>query len=85
MGCFVNGTTQVQFEFDTEEIYFVDFQKAEIIYTVPIFIDPNPSQIWASLKLLDTLTNKELCLAFTALKATNEKNPPEERGKLTST
>ncbi|XP_026228596.1 H-2 class II histocompatibility antigen, A-U alpha chain-like isoform X1 [Anabas testudineus] len=79
VGCFVNGTTQVHFEFDTEEIYFVDFQKEEFIYTVPVFIDPDPNQIWASLELKDTLDNKHYCLAFTALESAEEKNPPEKR------
>lgn len=86
MGCFVNGTTEIQFEFDTEEVLYVDFSKKEVIYTVPTFLDPDPSQLLVGLNILkDALDNKELCLELTALAAIEEKHPPEERGKLIPT
>lgn len=80
VGCFVGGRTQVQFEFDSEEIYFVNFQKPEIIYTVPICIDPNPNQIWASLTLRDILENRDLCLALTVLEDIEEEYSPDVKG-----
>lgn len=86
MGCFVNGTTEIQFEFDAEEILYVDFSKEEVIYTVPTFIDPDPSQLLVGLNILkDALDNKVLCLALTTMAAIEEKHPPEARGKLTPT
>ncbi|XP_055359045.1 H-2 class II histocompatibility antigen, A-U alpha chain-like [Betta splendens] len=77
VGCFVNGTTQIQFEFDSEEIYYADFQKPEMIYTVPVCIDPNPNQIWSSLTMRDILENRDLCLAFTSIVESKENNTPE--------
>lgn len=86
VGCFVNGTAEVQFEFDAAEILYVDFQKEEAVYTVPKFLDPDPSQVLAGLSIIrDALTNKDLCLAITAGCTAVENNPPEEKGKLTST
>lgn len=86
VGCFVNGTTEVQFDFDDEEILHVDFSKEEIIYTVPTFLDPDPSQILVGLSILrDALENKKICLALTTIAAAEEKHPPEERGKFTPT
>uniref|UniRef100_A0A3Q1H0B7 Ig-like domain-containing protein n=1 Tax=Anabas testudineus TaxID=64144 RepID=A0A3Q1H0B7_ANATE len=79
-GCFVNGTTEIQFEFDAEEILYVDFSKQELIYTVPAFLDPDPSQILIGLSVLkDARDNKELCSDLTVMAAAEERNPPEEK------
>ncbi|XP_051262640.1 H-2 class II histocompatibility antigen, A-U alpha chain-like [Dicentrarchus labrax] len=82
VGCFVNGTTEVLFEFDNEEILYVDFQKQDIVYTVPRLIGPDPDKIvgqtYARI-LEDAVTNRELCLGITAVAAAEEKNPPEEK------
>ncbi|XP_038567428.1 RLA class II histocompatibility antigen, DP alpha-1 chain-like [Micropterus salmoides] len=80
VGCFVNGTAEVQFEFDGEEILYVDFPKEEIIYTVPRFINPDPSQILVGLSILrDALENKDFCSFFTVIGAEIAKIPPEEK------
>uniref|UniRef100_A0A3B4XNQ5 Ig-like domain-containing protein n=1 Tax=Seriola lalandi dorsalis TaxID=1841481 RepID=A0A3B4XNQ5_SERLL len=75
LGCFVIGTTEVQFELDERSfcggmcMYVFD-----IVYTVPTFFDLDPSQILAGLSILrDALTNKQLCSAFTAFAAEEEK------------
>ncbi|XP_070691210.1 RLA class II histocompatibility antigen, DP alpha-1 chain-like [Pempheris klunzingeri] len=80
VGCFLNGTAEVQFEFDALEVSYVDFQTEEVIYTVPRFVDPDPSQILVGLSILkDALQNKLSCLAITALCAVEEKSPPKEK------
>lgn len=85
LGCFLNGTAEVQFEFDGEQILFVDFQQKQNVYTVPIFIDPDPSGVMADWSVIeDSLTNRKVCLALMAVVAGEENNPPEERGKLAS-
>lgn len=82
VGCFMNGTAEVQFEYDAEEMLYVDFQREEIVYTVPRFLNIDPSQALVGLSILrDALMNKNLCLSFTTLAAAEEKNPPEEKGK----
>ncbi|XP_051262635.1 H-2 class II histocompatibility antigen, A-U alpha chain isoform X3 [Dicentrarchus labrax] len=82
VGCFVNGTTEVQFEFDKDEILYVDFQKKDIAYAVPRLIDPDPSkflgQTYESI-LSDALSQKDYCLSVMA--AAKEKNPPEEKDR----
>lgn len=86
MGCFVNGTVEIQFEFDAEEILYMDFPRNETVYTVPRFLDPDPSEILFGLSTLrDAHKNKDVCLAFAAMFAHEKKNPPEEVGKLIST
>lgn len=83
VGCFVNGTAEVQFEFDAEEILYMDFLRNEIVYTVPRFLDPDPSQILFGMSTLrDAHENKGLCLSLTAMAAHEKKNLPEEIGKL---
>ncbi|XP_038568395.1 H-2 class II histocompatibility antigen, A-K alpha chain-like [Micropterus salmoides] len=80
VGCFVIGTTDVQFEFDGEEILYVDFPKEEIFYTVPRIINPDPSKIFEDQNILrDALTNKDLCLSLTAIWAAQEEYPQEEK------
>lgn len=82
VGCFVNGTTEIQFGFDSEELLYADFQTEEIVYTVPAFIDPDPDQLLIGLSLLrDALTNKQYCLAYTALAEKEEDHQQEEKGK----
>ncbi|XP_026173646.1 RLA class II histocompatibility antigen, DP alpha-1 chain-like isoform X2 [Mastacembelus armatus] len=80
VGCFVNGTIEIQSEFDAEMIFYIDFQKKDIVYTVPTFLDPDPTQILVHWPILrDALTNKELCLVLTKAVAAEEKYPAEER------
>ncbi|XP_067366400.1 H-2 class II histocompatibility antigen, A-U alpha chain-like [Channa argus] len=80
VGCFVNGTAEVQFECDAEEILYVDFATEEIVYTVPTFFDPDPSELLTGMSTLtDALENEKLCLAFTAIFASEENYPPEKQ------
>ncbi|XP_067457625.1 H-2 class II histocompatibility antigen, A-U alpha chain-like [Thunnus thynnus] len=80
VGCFVNGTVEMQFEFDAEEMLYVDFQTNEIVYTVPTSLVPDPSQVLVGLcELRDSQTNKNLCLSLIKLAAAEEKNPPEDK------
>lgn len=64
----------------------MDFPRNEIVYTVPRFLDPDPSEILIGLSTLrDAHENKDLCLAFSAMLAHEKKNLPEEVGKLIPT
>ncbi|GAA6220693.1 RLA class II histocompatibility antigen, DP alpha-1 chain-like [Lates japonicus] len=79
-GCFLNGTAEVQFEFDAEEMFYVDFQKKEVEYTLPTFLYPDPSQVLAGPSILGgSLENREICLDLIARVTAEEKNPPEEK------
>ncbi|KAM4580267.1 H-2 class II histocompatibility antigen, A-Q alpha chain-like isoform 1-T2 [Odontesthes bonariensis] len=80
VGCFVNGTTEIQFEFDGELMLYIDFQREEVVYTVPTFIDPDPGQVLVGLSILrDAFDNKGWCSTLTHVAKVEEKYPPEER------
>ncbi|XP_015226276.1 PREDICTED: H-2 class II histocompatibility antigen, A-U alpha chain-like isoform X1 [Cyprinodon variegatus] len=79
VGCFENGTTVVQFDFDGEEILYVDLQREEVVITVPVFIDPDPMQVLIGLSILkDALDNKEWCSALQRMFQYKNKSPPKE-------
>uniref|UniRef100_A0A3P9PWS9 H-2 class II histocompatibility antigen, A-U alpha chain-like n=1 Tax=Poecilia reticulata TaxID=8081 RepID=A0A3P9PWS9_POERE len=79
LGCFENGSTAIQFEFDGEEMLYVDFQTDEVVYTVPTFIDPDPSQVLAGLSILrDAHDNKELCSGILGVLKYKDKAPQKE-------
>uniref|UniRef100_A0A3P9B2V2 H-2 class II histocompatibility antigen, A-U alpha chain n=2 Tax=Maylandia zebra TaxID=106582 RepID=A0A3P9B2V2_9CICH len=80
VGCFVQGLTEVQFEFDGEEFLYADFPKKEIVYTVPNFIFPDPSHVLVGLSILeDALDNRKWCLLITKIAEMEEKYVPEEK------
>ncbi|XP_030248875.1 H-2 class II histocompatibility antigen, A-U alpha chain-like isoform X1 [Sparus aurata] len=80
VGCFENGTTEVQFELDSEEVFYVNFKREEVVYTMPKFVVEDPTQILEIHHLYRNAARaKSLCpVAATFIKA-EEKNPPEER------
>ena len=86
VGCFENGTTEVQFELDSEEVFYVNFEREEVVYTMPKFVVEDPTQILEIHHLYRNAARaKGLCPVAEVFLKTEEKNPPEERGKLTST
>uniref|UniRef100_A0A3Q2FP46 Rano class II histocompatibility antigen, B alpha chain-like n=1 Tax=Cyprinodon variegatus TaxID=28743 RepID=A0A3Q2FP46_CYPVA len=62
VGCFENGTSAVQYDFDGEEILYVDFSRKEIVFTVPNFIYAHPDQLIASLSVLKDALNGNFLL-----------------------
>uniref|UniRef100_A0A3B5Q093 H-2 class II histocompatibility antigen, A-U alpha chain-like n=1 Tax=Xiphophorus maculatus TaxID=8083 RepID=A0A3B5Q093_XIPMA len=79
LGCFENGNTAVQFEFDGEEMLYVDFQTDEIVYTVPTFIDPDPGQVLVGMSILrDAHDNKEVCSEILGVLKYKDKSPQKE-------
>ncbi|XP_041650436.1 H-2 class II histocompatibility antigen, A-U alpha chain-like [Cheilinus undulatus] len=80
IGCAENNTTEVQYEFDDEEILYMDFKKNEIVYSVPPSLLQNPSEIVSGIHILkDALKGKIACVAALAFLKIEEKNPPEEK------
>ncbi|XP_022621906.1 H-2 class II histocompatibility antigen, A-U alpha chain-like [Seriola dumerili] len=80
VGCFDNGTTDVQFEYDAQEILYVDFEKKELVYTVPKFLVLDPSEMFSGLHVYkNALKGKRICTAVLAYVTAEEKNPPEEQ------
>ncbi|XP_045900389.1 H-2 class II histocompatibility antigen, A-U alpha chain-like [Micropterus dolomieu] len=80
VGCFDNGTTEVQLEFDAEEIFHVDFERREVVYTVPRFLVNNPSEIYDDRRLYgNALKGQHVCPVAVALGKLEENNPQEEK------
>ncbi|XP_015226263.1 PREDICTED: rano class II histocompatibility antigen, B alpha chain-like [Cyprinodon variegatus] len=84
VGCFENGTSAVQYDFDGEEILYVDFSRKEIVFTVPNFIYAHPDQLIASLSVLkDALNGEKMCqplMEFVIKEvkpSSEEKDPPD--------
>uniref|UniRef100_A0A3B3YGR4 Ig-like domain-containing protein n=1 Tax=Poecilia mexicana TaxID=48701 RepID=A0A3B3YGR4_9TELE len=63
VGCFVNGTIDMQSEFDGEEILYINIQKKEIVFTVPTFIDTDPDfgMIFPSREVEPGVENSLIC------------------------
>ncbi|XP_070768252.1 H-2 class II histocompatibility antigen, A-U alpha chain-like [Enoplosus armatus] len=80
VGCFDNGMTEVQYEFDAEEILFVDFERHEVEYTLPRFLVINPSEIFDGPHIYNNaMKGKRFCSAVMAFCKAELKNPPEEK------
>lgn len=87
MGCFDNGTVELQAELDAEEVFYVDFDREEVVYTWPRYIMVDLSGILSSSYYLlkDAKKAKDDCPVIMTLYKQEFKNPTEETGKLTST
>lgn len=82
VGCFENGTTEVQAEFDTEEVLYVDFDKQDMVYTVPPYLMMNPRETFGDVAVYNNARKaKNTCPAVVAYCKAEEKNPPEVTGK----
>ncbi|KAM4579965.1 RLA class II histocompatibility antigen, DP alpha-1 chain-like [Odontesthes bonariensis] len=80
VGCFSNGSTEVQLEFDSEEVFYVDFERKEVEYTGPQFVEGNLSEIFKDMHIYRNAgKNKNACTGILAYCTTEEKHPPEER------
>ncbi|GAA6220694.1 H-2 class II histocompatibility antigen, A-U alpha chain-like [Lates japonicus] len=78
VGCFENGTTEVQAEFDTEEVLYVDFDKQDMVYTVPPYLMMNPRETFGDIAVYNNARKaKNTCPAVLAYCKAEEKNPPE--------
>ncbi|XP_059194417.1 H-2 class II histocompatibility antigen, A-U alpha chain-like [Centropristis striata] len=79
IGCFEAGETQVQFEFDAEEILYVDFDREEVVYTVPRFIVDDVSKIFDNLNVFKNAKKaKNACQPILEVYKLEERSPPEE-------
>lgn len=82
MACFDNGKTEVQVEFDTEEIVYADFEKQELVYTVPKFVMLDPSKMLGDITVYnDAKKSKNTCSKVVAYCTAMEKDLPDEKGK----
>ncbi len=85
VGCFEDGTSEVQLEFDADKMFYVDFQRRDVVYTLPKFLK-YPGEIFESMRLYHNAEeNQKVCNGMLAFLIAEEKNPPEEKGRLTST
>lgn len=82
VGCYLNGKTENNVEFDGEELLYVDFERDEIVSTIPTFLDVDPSSFFDPARtLVNAKKHKLACAAIMSYLALEEKNPPQEQGK----
>ncbi|XP_051262641.1 H-2 class II histocompatibility antigen, A-U alpha chain [Dicentrarchus labrax] len=80
VGCFENGTTEVQFEFDAEEVLYVDFERQEVVYTVPKFLVLDPTKLFENMHVYNNaMKAKRACKPLVEFMKVEEKKPPEEK------
>ncbi|XP_041843019.1 LOW QUALITY PROTEIN: H-2 class II histocompatibility antigen, A-U alpha chain-like [Melanotaenia boesemani] len=80
VGCFENGTTETLLEFDSDEVFYVDFEKGEVEYTGPYMPGFDPSQLFQDLQIYkNALRNSKACKAIVAYGTIMEKQPSEEK------
>ncbi|KAK5862315.1 hypothetical protein PBY51_017725 [Eleginops maclovinus] len=80
VGCFENGTSEVHYELDSEEMLYMDFDRSEIVYTMPrIFVD-DPSTLFNNQRVFRNANkNKLVCMGILQYLKAEDKNPPEEK------
>ncbi|XP_041671184.1 H-2 class II histocompatibility antigen, A-U alpha chain-like [Cheilinus undulatus] len=80
VGCWENSTTQVQYEFDGEELLYMDFVKDEIVYSVPPNMVCNPSEVIDDIRIhRDAFKAKRGCSVVEAVLRIEGIHPPEEK------
>lgn len=80
VACFVDGRTETQYEFDVEELMYVDFERHEVVYTVPRYFIFNPSETFQDLNVYNNAKKaRRTCPALLSYWTVEEKNPPEDK------
>nr|XP_020462828.1 H-2 class II histocompatibility antigen, A-U alpha chain-like [Monopterus albus] len=78
VSCFDNGTTEMQVEVDSNELGYVDFERQDIVFTVPRFLVPDPRQTFAFIgEYKDIIRGKTTCLTVLGYCAVEEQTLPE--------
>lgn len=72
----------MQVEIDSEEILYADFEKQELVYTVPKFVMLDPSKVIGDItNYNDAKKSKKTCSIVVAYFTDTEKDLPDEKGK----
>nr|XP_019948822.1 PREDICTED: H-2 class II histocompatibility antigen, A-U alpha chain-like [Paralichthys olivaceus] len=80
VGCFENGTSEVQEEVDGEELVYVDFDRQEFVYTVPTSILLDPRAIFGDITVFKGVKKAEqMCHIVLKYCKGEEKDPPENK------
>lgn len=78
VGCFDNGSTEVQLEFDSDEVFHVDFERGGVEYTGLNNSGYDPSQIFQDLHIYrNAIKNRKTCTAVVAYATLLEKESTE--------
>uniref|UniRef100_A0A672G7I4 Ig-like domain-containing protein n=1 Tax=Salarias fasciatus TaxID=181472 RepID=A0A672G7I4_SALFA len=82
IGCFQKGPTEVQFELDSEELMYADFDKDTAVFTLPDFLVLVPAKLANKTRILmDAKKAKRACLLLAEVLSVIEHLPPENKGK----
>uniref|UniRef100_A0A672GD57 Ig-like domain-containing protein n=1 Tax=Salarias fasciatus TaxID=181472 RepID=A0A672GD57_SALFA len=78
VGCFKDGPIQVQFEFDSEEMIYADFDNGTLVYTFPSFFMFDPTKVFDTDHLFkNARKNTKVCPPLMTYIAAEENYPPE--------
>ncbi|KAE8288788.1 H-2 class II histocompatibility antigen, E-D alpha chain [Larimichthys crocea] len=80
VGCFENGTTEIQYQFDSEEVLHVDFKRQTVVFSLPRIITAQAEKIFADMHVYrNALKAKRVCAAFEAFLKAEKMHPAEEK------
>ncbi|XP_029958206.1 H-2 class II histocompatibility antigen, A-U alpha chain-like [Salarias fasciatus] len=78
VGCFKDGPVQVQFEFDSEEMIYADFDNSTLVYTFPSFFMFDPTKVFDTEHVFRNARKaKKSCPLVLTYVIGEEKHPPE--------
>ncbi|XP_023118328.2 H-2 class II histocompatibility antigen, A-Q alpha chain-like isoform X1 [Amphiprion ocellaris] len=84
VGCFEDTTTIAQYEFDGEEILYADFDRQQVVYTIPPYLVPDPVHVFGDLHVYrNALKARRACAGVVAyckvegIHPEEVKDPPE--------
>lgn len=79
VGCSMNGS-EVELSFNDEEVAYIDFQRKELVFTLPRFFGVDQGFLFEGIRILaNSLRNKNTCTAVLAYLIEEFKNPTEEK------
>lgn len=80
VACFKDGPTEVQYEFDSEEMIYADFDNSTLVYTFPSFFTFDPTKVIDTEHLLKNANKgKKACSALMTYVVGEEQYPPENK------
>lgn len=80
VACSNINNTVVQTELDGDELLYADFDKDYFVFTLPSFVQIDPSSYSDVTSFNNAKKVRKTCAAIVALATAEEKHPPEEKG-----
>lgn len=80
VGCFDDSRTEAQYDFDGDEVLYVDYDREEVVYTVPPFIMQDPVKVFGDMHIYKNAAKaKRTCAGIIAYCKAEGIHPEDER------